>query len=142
MFTETYGAADSRHYWHAVRSIALDALDEAREEVGPDAEAGYAVDRAGELAWEAVDGSYWVYIAPRARLVLSYSEHPDAWEELGTLADLAAGASSLSDIDVRAAFYAMAADVAAVLAILEREDEEGLADFRAKLREDSKALAE
>lgn len=106
-------------YWASVRCIVSDIMEEHAPSVGA---ADY--DAARDAAWEAVDGCRWVFIIPQARLVPEYSANRDAWADHGTMADLAEGAVSVSDVHCRVAFYAMAADVGEALETAIQEHQE------------------
>lgn len=97
-------------YWDSVRSVVQDIMEEHADG-----------DSARDAVWEAVDGSCWVTYYARAFAALQHSENESAIDDAGD-----GSPGDFWNYIARAAFYAMAADVADRLgtALEEREGAE------------------
>lgn len=106
-----------RDYRQSVQGIAQEIFDESPDDDGDD---GYRIS-------DSVDSSEWIIYNWRNLRVLQYS-HNDAagLDEMGQ--ELFAGCSTMSEVYARAAYYAMAQDVAEAVQELraERADDPGL----------------
>ena len=110
-----YGDEFTRpHYLESIKSIAKEALEQDE-------------DARDDFIHESVDGSRWVFIHYGARKTLDYSTNRETlFDEMG--AEALTGCESLGEVNVRAAFYAMRADVAEALAELLDEAKEAEAE--------------
>ena len=81
-------------YWETVQAVVSDIMEEHADG-----------DSARDAVWEAVDGSCWVTYYARAFAALQHSENKEAIDDYTP-------PGGFWDFITRAAFYAMAADVA------------------------------
>jgi hypothetical protein len=104
-----------RNYWANVRAIAKEAMEQDE-------------DARGDFVHESVDGSRWVFVYYGARQTLEHSTNDERiFEELG--ADALQGVQSLAEVNVRAAYVALRADVEEALAeLIEQKEEVEAAD--------------
>jgi len=93
-----------QEYWANVRSIAKEAMEQDE-------------DARDDFIHESVDGSRWVFLHYGARKTLEHSTNDEAvFEELG--AEAFQGCNTLGEVNVRAAYFALRADVAKAFAEL------------------------
>ena len=98
------------NYWANVRSIAKEAMEQDE-------------DARDDFIHESVDGSRWVFMYYGARKTLEHSTNDEAvFEELGR--EALDGCKSLGEVNVRAAYFALRADVVEALSELVAEAEE------------------
>jgi len=98
-----------QEYWANVRSIAKEAMEQDEDACDPTS--------VEDFIHESVDGSRWVFLHYGARKTLEYSANDEAvFEELG--AEAFQGCNTLGEVNVRAAYFALRADVAKAFAEL------------------------
>ena len=92
-------------YWDSVRSFAQEALDAVKSGEVTDA------DGLTEYVEQSVDGSSWVIYNGQILDVLRFTENDEAFEECGSLSDMATGDGGYFAMLGRIAYFALLADV-------------------------------
>jgi hypothetical protein len=116
MTNENEEAVSYSAYWRSVEQSAIEIVADVKKGVCTD-----VYDRIHEEC----DGSFWVIYTHAAMATLRHSPNDDAIFEDGNGIE---GATSMSDVYTRAAFWALQADITEKVTELQAELEEATAE--------------